>query len=133
MTQHEPGSDLPSDQEVLRGLIEVAGAIFDAVPLAVWGIVAVLAVKVLNDQRSDRSESAGDGYSEDSLSSEGYEEPARERYSIHDDIETGDREYERPSESDELVNPHEVDRSLVGTMKQLIGMVFRSGGDSERS
>lgn len=126
--------DLPSDRELLSAILEFLLSIYELVPAWVWGLVAVALIMMLYDRLGSRSPQEPSEYERSSRDDEhfGYTEPDRDRYTIHDDLETESREYEIPSESDDITTPNQVDRSILGTIKQLVRWVLRSGTGGDR-
>lgn len=123
-----PLDELPSDRDVVEAIIEAIAFGFDAVPLVVWTIVAGVLLLVAFNRMGERDHDTAD--SDDDRYTSQPREPSRERYSIHDDIDV-DRDYEQPSESDDIVVPNEVDHGLFGTIKRLLG-VGRSADDDDQ-
>lgn len=111
MSQHGVEA-LPTDEELVRMLIEVLIALWEGVPFVVWLVIAFFIIHVLRRRSSDQPPTTRQ---EPDRSAE----PAREKYSIHDDLDASPTEYRQPSEDDEIVVTNEVDRSLIGAIRRL--------------
>lgn len=122
-----PGQQSPTVTELLEPLIEL----YQAIPLLVW-VLAILLVLGLGPTviryLSGMNEPPGDD-TIDRRTSE--TRVTREAYSIHENVETRDRDYREPSEYDEISEPNAVDRGILGTIRRLVRLVSSGGRERE--
>lgn len=117
--------------EDIEELLRTAADIYELLPLFVWlvlGMGAVFAVQWAWNRLQTVSEPPGD----DTIDRRrGETRVPREKYTIHDDVDVGQYEYREPSESDEITTPNEVNRGLVSTIRSLVDVMIRRGGERE--
>lgn len=113
----DPFEELFEGDNPFGSLIEFAVALWDAIPLFVWILVAIFLVSIINDLLS--TDHTGQT-SSDRETTDRHHGPSREEYSIHDGIE--DRTYRPPSEDDPIVVTNEVDRGILATIRRIAGL-----------
>lgn len=126
-----PLQQTPALGDEVQELVETAIGIYEVLPFFVWlllGFVAVIAVRRVVRSARRLPEAPGDDTIDRRRDPSGGAAPD---YSIHDDVDVGQRDYREPSEYDEISTPNEVDRSLVSKIRTLIDLALagRRGRD----
>lgn len=125
-----PLQDAPPVEDI-EELLRTAVDIYELLPLFVWliiGMGAIIAIQWVWNRFQTVAEVPGD----DTIDRRRQETRVpREKYTIHDDVDVGQYEYREPSESDEITTQNEVNRGLFSTIRSLVDLMFRRGGERE--